>query len=69
MRTARVLLGIALIAAGTAVGVFAVRSVLGDRARAQAALLRAAGGDADTRGAPERTAAEKQAWEAARLEP
>jgi hypothetical protein len=69
MRRTRLLLGIALIAAGTAVGVLGVRSVLGDQARAQASLLRVATGAAETRGAEEKTAAEKQAWEAARLEP
>ncbi|HEY6477387.1 MAG TPA: hypothetical protein VI456_12465, partial [Polyangia bacterium] len=69
MRRARVFLGIALIVAATAVGALGVRSVLGDRARAQAALLRGAGEQGDARGAAERTAAEKQVWEAARLEP
>jgi hypothetical protein len=69
MRRARVFVGIALIAAATAVGVFGVRSALGDEARAQAALLRDAAGAGDGRGAAERTAAEKQVWEAARLEP
>ena len=39
MRKTRLLLGIALIVAGTAVGVLGVRSVLGDQARVQAALL------------------------------
>ncbi len=69
MRRTRLLLGIALIATGTAVGVFGVRSVLGDQARAQASLLGTATGAAETRGAEEKTAAEKQVWEAARLEP
>ncbi len=69
MHRTRLLLGIALIAAGTAVGVLGVRSVLGDQARAQAALLRVATGEVETRGAEEKTAAEKQVWEAARLEP
>ncbi|HLK90923.1 MAG TPA: serine/threonine-protein kinase [Polyangia bacterium] len=67
MRKARVFLGITLIAGGTAVGVLGVRSVLGDRARAQAALLR--GPESAAPGAAEKTAAEKQVWEAARLEP
>jgi len=44
-----------------------VRNVLGDQARAQAALLRVATGEVETRGAEEKTAAEKQVWEAARL--
>ena len=69
MRRTRLLLGIALIATGTAVGVFGVRSVLGNQARAQASLLSVATGAAATRGAEEKTAAEKQVWEAARLEP
>jgi hypothetical protein len=69
MRRARVFLGIALIVAATAVGALGVRSVLGDRARAQAALLHGAGVDGEARGAAEKTAAEKQVWEAARLEP
>ena len=69
MRKTRLLLGIALIVAGTAVGVLGVRSVLGDQARAQAALLRNATGEADARGGPERKSAEKEVWEAARLEP
>jgi hypothetical protein len=69
MRRTRLLLGIALIAAGTAVGVFGVRSVLGDQARAQAALLTVATGETATRGAEEKTSAEKQVWEASRLEP
>jgi Protein kinase domain len=69
MHRTRLLLGIALIAAGTAVGVLGVRNVLGDQARAQAALLRVATGEVETRGAEEKTAAEKQVWEAARLEP
>jgi hypothetical protein len=69
MGRTRLFLGIALIAAGTAVGVLGVRSVLGDQARAQAALLRVATGEVETRGAEEKTAAEKQVWEAARLEP
>ncbi len=69
MRKTRLLSGIALIVAGTAVGVLGVRSVLGDQARAQAALLRSATGESDARGAPEKKSAEKQVWEAARLEP
>jgi hypothetical protein len=69
MRKTRLLLGIALIVAGTAVGVLGVRSVLGDQARVQAALLRGATGEADARGAPEKKSAEKEVWEAARLEP
>jgi hypothetical protein len=69
MRKTRLLLGIALIVAGTAVGVFGVRSVLGDQTRAQAALLRSATGESDARGAPEKKSAEKEVWEAARLEP
>src|SRR4051812_32650555 len=69
MRKTRLLLGIALIVAGTAVGVFGVRSVLGDQTRVQAALLRGAAGDGEARGAPEKKSAEKQVWEAARLEP
>jgi Protein kinase domain len=69
MRKTRLLLGIALIVAGTAVGVLGVRSVLGDQARAQAALLRNATGESDARGAPEKKSAEKEVWEAARLEP
>ncbi len=69
MRKTRLLLGIALIVAGTAVGVLGVRSVLGDQARVQAALLRSATGEADTRGATEKKSAEKDVWEAARLEP
>jgi hypothetical protein len=69
MRKTRLLLGIALIVAGTAVGVFGVRSVLGDQARVQAALLRSATGEGEARGAQEKQSAEKQVWEAARLEP
>ena len=69
MRKTRLLLGIALIVAGTAVGVLGVRSVLGDQTRVQAALLRGATGEADARGAPEKKSAEKEVWEAARLEP
>jgi len=69
MRKTRLLLGIALIVAGTAVGVLGVRSALGDQARAQAALLRSATGEADARGASEKRSAEKEVWEAARLEP
>ena len=69
MRKTRLLLGIALIIAGTAVGVLGVRSALGDQARAQAALLRTATGEADARGGPEKKSAEKEVWEAARLEP
>ena len=69
MRKTRLLLGIALIVAGTAVGVLGVRSVLGDQTRVQAALLRSATGEADARGAPEKKSAEKDVWEAARLEP
>src|SRR5580704_2458990 len=69
MRKTRLLSGIALIVAGTAVGVLGVRSAVGDQARAQAALLRVATGEVETRGAEEKTAAEKQVWEAARLEP
>ncbi|HTB56270.1 MAG TPA: serine/threonine-protein kinase [Polyangia bacterium] len=69
MRKTRLLLGIALIVTGTAVGVLGVRSVLGDQTNVQAALLRSATGEADARGAPERKSAEKDVWEAARLEP
>jgi hypothetical protein len=69
MRKTRLLLGIALIVAGTAVGVLGVRSVLGDQARVQAALLRSATGESDARGGPEKKSAEKEVWEAARLEP
>jgi Protein kinase domain len=69
MRNTRLILGIALIVAGTAVGVLGVRSAIGDQARAQAALLRTATGESDVRGAPERKSAEKRVWEAARLEP
>ena len=69
MRKTRLLLGIALIVAGTAVGVLGVRSALGDQARAQAALLRSATGEADARGGTEKKSAEKEVWEAARLEP
>ena len=69
MRKTRLLLGIALIVAGTAVGVLGVRSVLGDQTRVQAALLRGATGEADARGATEKKSAEKDVWEAARLEP
>lgn len=69
MRKTRLLLGIALIIAGTAVGVLGVRAVLGDQARVQAALLRSAPGEADARGVPEKKSAEKEVWEAARLEP
>ena len=36
MRKTRLLLGIALIVAGTALGVLGVRSVLGDQTRVQA---------------------------------
>jgi hypothetical protein len=69
MRKTRLLLGIALIVAGTAVGVFGVRSVLGDQTRVQAALLRSATGEGEARGATEKKSAEKDVWEAARLEP
>jgi len=69
MRKTRLLLGIALIVAGTALGVLGVRSVLGDQTRVQAALLRGAAGEADARGALEKKSAEKEVWEAARLEP
>jgi hypothetical protein len=69
MRRARVFLGIALIVAATAVGALGVRSIVGDRARAQAALLRGTGEPESDRGAAEKTAAEKKVWEAARLEP
>jgi serine/threonine-protein kinase len=69
MRKTRLLLGIALIVAGTAAGVLGVRSVLGDQTRVQAALLRNATGETDARGAPEKKSAEKEVWEAARLEP
>jgi hypothetical protein len=69
MRRARVFLGIALIAAATAVGALGVRSILGDRARAQAALLRGTAEPESGQSAAEKTDAEKQVWEAARLEP
>ncbi|HEX3902139.1 MAG TPA: serine/threonine-protein kinase [Polyangia bacterium] len=69
MRRTRLLLGIALIVAGTAMGVLGVRSVLGDRAHAQAMLLQSVAGEADARGAREKKAAEKEVWDAARLEP
>ncbi len=69
MRRTRLLLGIALIVVGTAIGVLGVRSVLGDRAHAQAMLLQTAVGEADARGAPEKKSAEKEVWDAARLEP
>jgi len=69
MRRARVFLGIALIIAATALGALGVRSIVGDRARAQAALLRGASEPESDRGATEKTAAEKKVWEAARLEP
>jgi hypothetical protein len=69
MRKTRLLLGIALIVAGTAVGVLGVRSVLGDQTRVQAALVRSATGESDARGGPEKKSAEKDVWEAARLEP
>src|SRR5580692_10021690 len=69
MGRTRLFLGIALIAAGTAVGVLGVRSAVGDQARAQAALVRAATEDSGARGAAEKKSAEKQVWEAARLEP
>jgi len=68
MGKTRLLLGIALIFAGTAVGVLGVRSMLGDQARVQAALLRVPAA-ADTRGALEKKSAEKEVWEAARLQP
>jgi len=60
VRKTRLLLGIALIVAGTAVGVLGVRSVLGDQARVQAALLRSTTGEADARGGAERKSAEKE---------
>jgi hypothetical protein len=68
MRTARVGFGVALVVGGTAIGVLGVRAALGDQARAQAALVKA-GGEAETRGAPERSAAEQRVAEAARLKP
>ncbi|HXJ20902.1 MAG TPA: serine/threonine-protein kinase [Polyangia bacterium] len=41
MRTTRVAIGIALIAAGTAAAIFGARAVVGDRTRAEASLLAA----------------------------
>ena len=69
MRRTRLLLGIALIAAGPAVGVFGVRA--GPRRSGARAGVAARVGHRRrrTRGAEEKTAAEKQVWEAARLEP
>jgi hypothetical protein len=68
MRTPRVAIGITLIAAGTAAAIFAARSVVGDRERAQATLLAA-----DTLRAQEQiaeqTRAEQAVSTAARVEP
>ncbi len=68
MRTSRVAIGILLIAAGTAAAIIAARALLGDRERAQAAVLAA-----ETRRAQEEAAqqarAERAAASAAQLEP
>jgi eukaryotic-like serine/threonine-protein kinase len=69
MHRTRLLIGIVLIAAATAAGVFAMRTAVGDRARAQAALLVAASREAAARDADERRSAEERVGAAAQLQP
>ncbi len=69
MRRTRLLIGIVLIAAATAAGVLAIRTAVGDQARAQAALLAAATRDAASREAEARKATEGRVGTAAQLQP
>jgi serine/threonine-protein kinase len=69
MHRTRLLIGIVLIATATAAVVFALRTAVGDQARAQAALLAAAGQATATRDADERRATEGRVSAAAELQP
>jgi eukaryotic-like serine/threonine-protein kinase len=69
MHRTRLLTGIVLIATATAAVVFALRTAVGDQARAQAALLAAASRDVASRDADERRATEGRVSAAAELQP
>ena len=69
MHRTRLLTGIVLIATATAAVVFALRTAVGDQARAQAALLAAASQATATRDADERRATEGRVSAAAELQP
>jgi hypothetical protein len=69
MHRTRLLIGIVLIVAATAGGVLAMRTAMGDRSRAQAALLAAASRETAAREAEELRSAEGRAAAAAQLQP
>jgi Protein kinase domain len=69
MHRTKLLIGIVLIVAATAGGVLAMRTAVGDRARAQAALLAAASRETAAREAEELRSAEGRAAAAAQLQP
>jgi eukaryotic-like serine/threonine-protein kinase len=68
MRTARVAIGITLIAAGTAAAVLGARSVVGDQAHAEASLLAAEAARAEQQ-STEQTKAERAVAAATRIQP
>ncbi len=69
MHRTRLLIGMMLIVAGTAAGVLAMRTAVGDQARAEAALLAAAQRDTATRLAEDRKLAEERVSAAAQVQP
>jgi len=69
MHRTRLLIGIVLIATATAAGVFAMRTAVGDQARAQAALMAAATRDAAAHDAEARRLAEGRVEAAAQIQP
>ncbi|HVU52680.1 MAG TPA: serine/threonine-protein kinase [Polyangia bacterium] len=69
MRRLRFITGVVLVLGGPSAGILVLRAAVGDRARAQAALVAAADREAEARHAEERRAVETQVSAAATLEP
>ena len=69
MRRIRVFIGVVLMLGGPSAGILAMRAVVGDQARAQAALLAAASREAEARDFQVRQGAESRAVAAAHLDP
>jgi hypothetical protein len=69
MRRTRVIIGIALMLAGPAAAILAMRVALGDQARARAAIMAAVSHASEARDVQEQKLAETQVLSAARIEP
>jgi len=69
MRRLRFILGVVLVVGGPSAGILVLRAAVGDRARAQAALVAAADREVEARHAQARHAVEAQVSAAAALEP